>query len=173
MSIVVARLVVDFNGGDSNKDSSGTLRLEIDGRDDGLNGGRSSGFRVGDTVYYLMYKTSNVSLQVHKSTDGAIASVSSGTRIITDEPVEWSGSQDASVQYPVAGGAITVSPQGSFFDENGGTMSSNTTLLNQTTLQLSKPGYGVALVSYSTNIDIFRLNSVAEKRALVLAIGRV
>ena len=67
---VTAVLKVRFGGPSDSRGDPG-LSLEIDSRPGGLNGGRTS-FRAGDPVWYLMRKSPDLTLAIHKASSGTI-----------------------------------------------------------------------------------------------------
>lgn len=170
MADIRATLVVDFTGGDSQADD-GILQLEIDDREDGLNGGQTSGFRPGDNVYLLRYKSSDVSIIKQFTTNGSIASAGSDTRIFVGEQISFDNSREVSLQHPAAGG-FSLTWQGNQFDAQGNQKSLSAVLVDQNKVRLSEPGYGIALVTYTAAFDVFRLHSVTQKRAKVVVIGK-
>jgi hypothetical protein len=173
--IVTATLVVDFRDTVSgNADDPGTLQLVIDDRPDGLNGGRTSGFYLGQPVGYLLYKSAGLAIKRHVATDGSIGPRGSSTRIITDEPITFSNSDSATLSYPVSTG-FSLAWRGSRFDADGNSKAINYTLSDdQKTIKLSEPAYGLARVSYVTAFDIYRLASVPTSvdQVMILAIGK-
>ena len=172
--IVTATLVVDFRDAfTGNADDPGILQLEIDDRPDGLNGGRTSGFYLGQPVGYLLYKSSGLIIKRHVASSGSIGPRGSETRLIEDEPLTFSNSDSATLRYPVSN-ALSLSWIGGRFDADGNSAAISHTLLNQNTIKLSEPAYGMALVSYVTAFDVFRLASVPDDvdRVMILAIGK-
>lgn len=170
MADVRATLVVDFTG-DENASDDGLLQLEIDDREDGKNGGQTSGFRPGDNVYYLLYKSSGVNIINHVTTDGAIGKDGSDSRLIVDEAISFDNSREISLRYPAAGG-FALTWQGSQFDAQGNAASLSASLVDQNKVRLDKPGYGLALVTYTTAFEVFRLHSVTAKRAKIIVFGK-
>lgn len=172
--IVTATLVVDFaRTVTGSADDPGILQLEIDDRPDGINGGRTSGFYLGQPVGYLMYRSSGLTIKRHVGSSGSIGPQGSGTRVITDEPLTFSNSDSATLRYPVSTG-FSLSWIGNRYDADGNIAAISHTLQDQNIVKLSVPGYGLALVTYTAAFDAFRLASVptSVERAFILAIGK-
>ena len=159
MSIVTATIVVDFqNPADAGAAGSGLLKLEIDSREDGLNGGKTS-FRPGDPVHYLLFKSSNVSITDHETTAGGHFQVETGTFEHT-ETLTFINAAEASLAYPLASG-LSVDWQGDSGGAVTGTVGSDKILLPSEAL-------AVAEVTYNTQYTAFRLSGVAEDITTVL-----
>ncbi len=146
---VTATLNVSFTTQDGSGEDQLPLILEIDSREDGLNGG-STTFRPGDTVYYLLHKAASLSITEHSSTEGSISSAGSGTRQETED-LTFANAKEASVRYPVSSIAsmtwLGVSP---------GTAS----LVNDNTITIPSPGFGLLRVVYNANYNAYSLSSV-------------
>ncbi len=91
-------------------DIDGVLVMEVDDRPDGLNGGGTT-FYPGDSPGFLIYKSSAVSIYNIRATEGAVADLGSGSRVVT----EWltcAMDKRATTKYPVTGGLSVLQSKG-------------------------------------------------------------
>lgn len=98
--VVVATLNVSFDSTDAT--ATGNLKLEIDDREDGLNGGDTS-FSPGDNPYFFLFKDKNVELLTSppKTTAGGVAAATPSTGVKDiNENLSFSNSDSASLGYP-------------------------------------------------------------------------
>lgn len=98
--VVVATLNVSFDS--STESATGNLKLEIDDREDGLNGGDTS-FSPGDNPYFFLFKDQNIELLTSppKTTAGGVAAASPSTGVKEiEENLSFSNSSSASLGYP-------------------------------------------------------------------------
>lgn len=98
MQIVTASQIINFDD-DSDADR-GVLKIEVDRRPDGLNGGKTS-FRPGDSVGLLLYKSPNVDiLEGPIVTAGSLQSEGNHT---TDHMgfLTFADNHDAAMSYPI------------------------------------------------------------------------
>lgn len=178
--LVVATLNVNF-AADTDTTTEGSLKLEIDDRETGLNGGDTS-FAPGDTVGFWLFKDSNVTVVAGPtSTSGGVTSAGTDTKTI-DEYITFSNSDSGSLGYPPSG-AVSLEWQGRCYRivESSGSVSVTTisTLPNRTRSQLKMPNNdsvaGVLRARYTTTGSLYRLQSVPTDitEVLIFAIGQV
>ncbi len=175
--IVVATLNVNFSE-DTESSKSGVLKLEIDGRENGLNGGDTS-FQPGDTVGFWLFKDSNVTLEtpVPISTSGGVTGAGTGS-LAVDEFITFSNSDTASLGYPPTG-SVTLQWIGRAYKIDGTSVTTQTTLPERTRSQLRMADgsqmMGILRATYTANGSLYRLRSVPEDitEALIFAIGSV
>lgn len=98
-STVTATLTVQF----TSDSADSLLKLEIDGRAGGLNGGKTS-FSPGDSVYYLKYKTSDVTELAHVASAGSISGAGTGSTAQEEYIVITSQNTSGNVSYPISSG---------------------------------------------------------------------
>lgn len=156
---ITASLVVNFQA-DTGAATSGGLVLEIDDRsteEGGLNAGKTS-FRPGDPAVYLLYQADNVKLLQHLVTAGGTSGVGGGNRNVT-EYLTFSGSREASLRYPSAGGVSM-----SWLGRVGGAA----TMADQQTVQLPADGVGILQVRYQASYQAFRLSGVPQSISQVM-----
>lgn len=172
--VIVATLNVSFDA-DANGDSQNSvLKLEIDDREDGLNGGDTR-FSPGENAYYFMFKDSNVSLVAHQSTAGGITSSGIGDKTI-DENISFSNSDTASLSYP-PNGTVAMQWLGRCYQITGTTVSPNSALPNQDRSDLKMAGgkkvAGILNCKYTATGSLFLLGGVPSdfKEVMVIAIG--
>jgi hypothetical protein len=172
---VVATLNVTF--GEDTATNEGVLKLEIDDREDGMNGGDTS-FSPGDDVYYFLYKDDNVTVLEHFVTAGGITAQSSVTREIEDEKITFSNSDSGTLNYP-PDGSVDMEWMGKCFTIQNGEVAANSELPNRTRSQLKIPRgksvAGILRCNYDTTGQLFKLSGVPEDfdEVLIVAIGRI
>ena len=104
MQIITASQIITFD--DSSDADRGILRLEIDSRPDGLNGGRTS-FKPGDSVGLLLYRSSNVSI-IHGPIVTAGTLDSEGTHSVFQAGyLTFADNHDATMGYPIANPSLS------------------------------------------------------------------
>lgn len=152
MAVVTTSIVVNFdNGGDDDA----IFTVEVDDREDGLNGGKTN-FLPGDDVYLLLFKTSNVQV------DGVITSLgnaytSGNTTKDIDQFDDFVNEREVSLSYPVSSGFS--------YDWLGNDLGS-INVLNESRMQLAQdkttlgdPFVGVTKTTYTSNAMIYRLTN--------------
>lgn len=152
---VTTSIVVQF----STTEGEGVLLVEVDDRetaDGGLNGGKTS-FLPGDTVFLLMYKTSNVVIDAAVT---SLGSLSPGTTITIakTEDIIFANEQEASTRYPVVSG---------FTYEWIGADNGAVSLVGETSLRIPAPATGtytagVCRINYNTTAQVYTLAHSAE-----------
>jgi hypothetical protein len=172
--VIVATLNVSFS--DESDGTQGVLKLEIDDRENGLNGGDTS-FSPGDDVYYFLFKDSNVDVLDHQVTAGGKTSQGSDTKSL-DENITFSNSDTASLSYP-PDGAVTLQWLGRSFEILGEDVYLNTTLPEITHSELKMPGgkkiVGILNCVYDSTGSLYKLSNVPKdfEEALIFAIGTI
>ena len=86
--VLSTSLVIEFANDDEDSGNKSMLKAEIDDRSDGYNSGSTS-FRAGDEPTYLVYKTSDVTINLHMNT------LPSPNGIIVGSYVPTAGEQEA------------------------------------------------------------------------------
>lgn len=145
MNEITATIKVDFDDG---SDSDG-LSAEIDGREDGYNGGKTS-FQPGDDVVYLTFLDPGVSIAEQISTLGSIAKIESRSMPVEDE-VSFANSRTATLKYPVTDSLVVQ-----WMGLNPGPAA----LQGSRTLSLPDDGIGVAKVTYNTMFTAYRVTNI-------------
>lgn len=103
MGQVTTSITINFQTADG--DTTSVLNAEVDGREDGFNVGRTS-FLPGDSPVFLIYKTSNVIVDVIQSSEGSISQI--GTGQVTEEQwLTFAYEKEASLSKPAAG-SLTI-----------------------------------------------------------------
>ncbi len=160
-SIITANLNVSFSSGSA---SGGILVAEIDGREDGFNGGDTS-FAPGDNVYYLTYRGPDVTIDSQHWSQGNF-SAEGQTTIEVTEDLEFFGKTDLeqSVRYPIIDGSLS----GLWLGQSAGNVvASGPNTLKVNTPTTPAPYFaGVYRATYSTKADVFRLSNT-----LILNVG--
>lgn len=163
MARVTASLVVNF--AEETGGGGGGLTLEIDDREDGLNGGDTS-FRPGDTVYYLLYVADRVTVDQHVATAGSRAEAGSGVRQV-EEVVQFAGSKEGSLRYP-ATSAVTMEWIGQAHRTDGQSGAVTRQVIDQQSVRLSAPVAGLLKCSYGAAFTAHRLSGVPTEIEQVL-----
>ena len=135
---VTANITVTF-GTQDGAAGDGHLSAEVDGRETGLNGGETS-FDPGDTAYFLVYRSDNVSIDSVESSAGSIIPATAGT-VTKEQDLTFAGSDEASLSVP-ANSLGTVTWLGS-------PLGGLTLQADGVTVKASASGVGVARVSYT------------------------
>lgn len=168
--LIRATLTVNFQGASDATSGNGLLKWELDStRDGNLNAGKTS-FRPNATAYLLLFASDNVSLL---NVDTDVGSLAGGALVSfeVEEDVAFSGSESASLSYPITGG-ISLSWAGRRFDANGSRKSISVSTDGDFTLVASEPVIGRAAVTYTTSGRLYSLSGVPSS-ALVVAVGSV
>jgi hypothetical protein len=174
--VVVATLNVNFSA--ESEGTGGSIKLEIDDREDGLNGGDTS-FAPGDDAYFFLFKDANVTLitDIPERTAGGVTSASSATKVV-DEYLTFSNSDTSSLGYP-PDGSVTMTWQGRSYQLSVTTLSTNTALPEVSGSELRMAGgkkvIGILRCQYDSTGSLWKLSNVPEDIAdvLVFAIGTV
>lgn len=131
------------------------LKAEVDGRDDGLNAGNTS-FLPGDSVGILLFRDDLITQLDTYVTAGTLAGAGGGSFLVENEVLSFTDNeelnQEVSFQYPVYSGFTSK-----WLGNDGGAIQ----VIERQTARKPAAGIGVALVSYTTNYQAYRLNSPA------------
>ena len=171
--VVVATLNVSF---DSSSTTTGSIKLEIDDRPDGLNNGNTS-FKPGDTAAYFLFKDSNINVISHFCTAGGTSGAGSGTKTI-DENITFTNSDTGSLGYP-PDGAVTMDWLGRSFEISGTTVTGNSSVpeVNGSELAMKngKKVAGILRCRYSSTGTLHRLSGVPKDftKSMIVALGTV
>lgn len=153
--IVTASLTINFEAGQG----SSQFQVEIDDRETGPNGGRSS-FSPGDTVYLLLYASPNVSNIRSFTTSGSL-SAGSSVEVDREEIISFAQEREASPRYPVVPGSFSFEWYGP---------SASVTLVNNKFVTASDV-LAVGKVKYRARARSYSLSGVSYPAALVLFTG--
>ena len=181
-NIVVATLNVSFE--EDTEGTQGILSLQLDDREDGMNGGDTS-FKPGDDVYYFMYKDSNVTVLDHFTTAGGIATAtdsqsgSSSVTIAIDENITFSNSDSGQLNYPPSE-SVSLNWQGRAYEiDKDGNTTPYSTLPDRTNSNLKIVGNkkiaGILRAQYNTTGTLYKLSGVPDTftEAMIMAIGSI
>lgn len=152
MAVVTTSIVVSFDdstGGDS------IFSVEVDSREDGLNGGKTN-FLPGDDVYLLMFKSSNVVVDAALTSKGSVNQTKATTKDI-DEYAVFAAERESSLSYPVPS-SYTFDWIG---DSNlGGVHIANESKIVLNTQEIDLPEYyvGVGQIKYSSPALVYKLS---------------
>ena len=153
MTSIVTSLVVQFG---SDSDASSVLTAEIDSREDGHNAGNTS-FTPGQVVYYLISKTSDVTILSQETTAGRLTYVA--TESFTEkETLHFAKESSATVSNPISGGYTTK--------WLGNAPAANVTLTSEIEFSLKDSegslveGLGVLQVEYERTVEVYSLSGL-------------
>lgn len=152
VKVITTSLVVNFN---KSSDSSDILKLEIDDREDGLNNGKTS-FAPGDTVYLLLFKSPNVTIDNILCTTGSIANVGSAVKSI-DDFINFPNEQETNADYPVSGG-FTYSLLGGNYNAPLTVINDGTAFKWAAPVSPAAPKIAIFRVRYNSNAIVLRLS---------------
>jgi hypothetical protein len=147
MSSITASIVVNFDAGDA----EGILTAEIDGRENGLNGGETS-FRPGDSPAFLVYKSPNVQVNEIVASAGSISNLGLGSSE-ESELISFANVREASPRKPISSGLSTK-----WLGNNGGTVS-----LQNGKLTIPNKAVAVLKADYVSDYNAYRLKNVPEE----------
>lgn len=177
--VVVATLNINFEA-DAAAGGQGGLKLELDDRADGLNGGDTS-FAPGDDAYFFLFKDDSVTLitTTPKSTAGGVsaASPATGTKAV-DENISFSNSDSGGLNYPPTG-TVEMEWLGRAYELKGTELLPYTALpkLNGSELKIAggKKVVGILNCMYNSTGSLWKLSSVPVDfpESMVIAIGTV
>lgn len=150
MSVAVTTtVVVDFQSA-AGADASSVLVGEVDSREEGFNGGRTS-FGPGDRPYVLVFKTADVTLTGVLVSTGSIHAEGSGLYEVTEDLI-FGASKSASLSKPAPSGLKEVKWLG---NNLGGI-----TLANENEASVLSDQPGVARVKYDSPFLTYRISNV-------------
>ncbi len=169
MADIRASLTVAFTADGGDQVGSGFMKLEVDGRDDGLNGGDTN-FSPLDNAFILLFTGANVKLNSIITTDGSLATHGAGTVAVSDHVVSFNNTREVQLPYP-ASSSVALSKVGSVFNSSNNSITGNPVLQSdKVTLRFSEPVTGNWKASYSAPYKAYRLFSVKEL-ATIVALG--
>lgn len=164
---VTANITVSF-GAETGAGVDGHLSAEIDDREDGLNGGDTS-FAPGDTAYFLVFKSANVTYDAPVCSAGSIQTASAGS-VEREEELTFADTDTATLQVPCTGSLSVL-----WLGRSLGSL----TLIDPMTVKASAKGVAVAKVTYSATADAFgltspsSLNGLTDFSILVFILGHI
>lgn len=176
-NLVIATLNVTFDD-KSTTAAEGQLKLEIDDREDGPNGGDTS-FQPGDDVYYLMFKDSNITVLEHFSTAGGISSGGTNYTKSVVEYVNFNNSDSSSLGYP-PNGSVTLEWLGRCTEiTSTGSTRSNSALPVRTKSSLKMAGNknvaGILKATYTSIGSSYKLTGVPKDftEVMITVVGQI
>lgn len=154
---VTASLVVSFTT-ESAAEGGGDLKLELDGRPDGLNAGKTQ-FGTEDDVYIMLFKSANVEVTEITCTSGSISPAGSGLADETDT-LSFAKSAEANLGYPYAsGGAIA------WMGAPGGTP---TFTAGKSTVKLPNAVIAIGQATYKAAYTAYKLSGVGDVESVLI-----
>ena len=178
VDVVVATLNVSFDG--STDGTGGTLKLEIDDREDGGNGGETS-FKPGDTpVFFEFIGQSVTKIGNPKSSSGSVAVFPPGVgEKDIDENITFSNSNSGSLGYPPKpGGTVELKWLGRSYTLTGTTLSGPPAPIpdrndDQLTIPGGKNAIGILNAKYKSEGKLWQLKSADMPEVIIFSIGTV
>ena len=128
------------------------LSAEIDDRDNGLNKGDTS-FEPGDTAYFFVFKSDNVTISSMTATAGTIANAGA-VNVEREEDVSFANSKEGSLGVP----AISITSV-TWLGADLGKLDLGD---DKQTLTAKSEGVGIARVKYVCRADAYGLESPAS-----------
>ena len=151
-NVRITTQVVQFGTPSDDGYADAHLSAEIDDRDGGLNNGDTD-FQPGDTAYFLIYKSSNVTLSAPVASAGSV-SYEGTTSVEKVDYVTFANEPEGSLDVP----ATSITSK-----EWIGANLGETELVNEQTLRLTSPPSsiyaGVLKVTYTGTATIGKLDS--------------
>lgn len=145
-----ATIRVQFGNPDAASAANAHLSAEIDSREDGLNGGKTS-FAPGEPVYILVYKTDNVNITQAACSAGSLTAINTVT-VEVEEDVMFDDADTGSLGRPATHGiASTV--------WIGRSLGGLSVQADMTTVKAGQKGIAVARVQYTTRALVYKLSS--------------
>lgn len=145
--IITTTLVINFDGGEES-----TLQAEIDSREDGLNGGITS-FIPGDSPYFLVFKTDDVSTTLDTTT-GTINSMGTGIYKV-EETLTFTNTRESALSKPAEGTVTRTVLSGTLPELQ----------LKYNKLITSEKTIGVVKVEYDSRYHSYQLNDIPDNLA--------
>lgn len=156
-SRVTASLVVSFST-ESAASGGGDLKLEVDSRPDGLNGGITQ-FGTEDDVYILLFKSANVEVTEITCTSGSLSPAGSGLADETDV-LSFAKSAEANLGYPYAsGGAIA------WMGASGGTP---TFAAGKSIVTVPNAVIAIGKATYKAAYQAYKLSGVGDVESVLI-----
>ena len=144
---ITTTLVVNFSKKDGSK---ALLKAEIDNRPKGYNQGKTS-FAPGDDVYFFVFHSVNVELDLLESSAGQIYKVTDEV-ICKDQTLSFAHIDTVSLSYP----ATAITNRVWFGNDLGSIL-----LVGQTTAKITEINKtGVAEIDYDTIAHVYKLTGV-------------
>ncbi len=155
--IVTASLTINFDAGKG----SNQFLVEVDDRENGPNGGRTS-FQPGDTVYLLLYASDNISQIRQFVTSGSLAQ---GGSVIVDkeEIISFAQEREANARYPVMPGSATY--------EWYGPSPGSVTVSGGKFITSTPDAFAIGKAKYKARATQYILSGVSYPAALALFTG--
>lgn len=150
MSTVTATLVVNFDDG---RQGDAFLQLEIDSREDGFNGGKTT-FGPGEQPVYLQFKTTGITVLERLVSAGLIQPLNllvPDNELLVEEFLIFPRERVQTLSKPIDSG-FTFKWLG---NDLGALIP-----LDELTVQAATNGIGVAKVSYTAKFEAFRLVNI-------------
>ena len=144
---ITTTLVVNFADKDGSKS---LLKAEIDNRPKGYNNGKTS-FAPGDDVYFFVFHSSNVKIDLIDSSAGQVYKVKDET-ICKDQTISFPHKDSASLDYPTT----AITNQVWFGNDLG-----NVLLTSETSVLIQvNDKTGVVELDYDTIAHVYKLTGV-------------
>lgn len=149
---VTATILVDFAQGGGDGGAAGHLSAELDDREDGLNNGLTT-FQPGDTAYFLVFKSENVTHDAPIPSAGTIATATAGT-VTREDQITFANVATGSLPVPAL--AITDHVW------MGTSLGALTLGDDKMTVTAASAGVAVCKVTYTTQPEAYGLTSPAS-----------
>ena len=152
-NVRITTQVVQFGTPTDDGYADAHLSAEIDDRDGGLNGGDTD-FQPGDTAYFLIYKSSNVTLSSPVASAGSVSYLPEPETVVKVDYVTFANEPEGTLDVP----ATKIDSREWIGADLGATE-----LVNEQTLRLTDPPdsiyAGVLKVTYTGTATVGKLDS--------------
>ena len=142
---ITTSIVVNFG-----EDDQGILTAKVDDRPNGYNSGETS-FAPGETVGFLVYSTSNVSVNTPIPSLGSVQQITGAQTESQDEFITFENTNKSSSSLPIRSG---------FTYEWIGTNLGAVTVSDQQTVIAANKGVAVLHITYNTQFVPWRLTNI-------------
>lgn len=136
----------------TSSDDADILKAEVDGREDGLNGGLSNFIPGVDAPYILVFKSSPVTIDSVDQSAGSMIDrgVNAGESFLVEDYITLADERESTLSYPVSSGWTAK-----WVGRAGGTISHT-----ETTVYVPENTVGVIKVSYTANYRAYQLTGI-------------
>lgn len=160
MGQVTASVTIGFAvAGAAGSNLNSSFQAEVDGREDGLNGGVSQ-FAPGATIAILVYKGSSVTGVTGVASAGTLSQAST-ISIVKTETITMAYSETFNTQFPITGSAVIT-----WY----GSTSPTVTKTSETQYTATTKQIAVGTITYTTTAQVWNLSGVPPTFPAAVAI---
>jgi len=147
MGAITTSIVVQITSPDGAADGTARCEVEVDSREDGLNSGKNQ-FYPGDSVYLLLYKDPNVTINSVTATSGTCVPDGGTGTLSLKELLTFANSDSSSTGKP----AKTIN--------SSSVIAGSATVLSSTNgvVKLAAPSVAIVRVDYTAEYTVYKLS---------------